>query len=45
MDPVCSEMTDPYAQLSAEINKASGSNTGTGGLIIYEYYSVSLRLM
>lgn len=25
MDPVCSEMMDSYAQLSAEINKASGS--------------------
>ncbi len=45
MDPVCSEMMDSYAQRSTEINKASGSNTGTGGLIIYEYYSVSLRLM
>ena len=33
MDPVCSEMMDSYAQLSAEINKASGT-TGTGGLII-----------
>ena len=25
MDSVCSEMMDSYAQLSAEINKASGS--------------------
>ena len=34
MDPVCSEMMDSYAQLSAEINKAPVRNTGTGGLII-----------
>ena len=45
MDPVCSEMMNPYVWLSTEINKAPVRNTGTGGLIIYEYYSVSLRLM